>query len=67
MASLYELALGAIALLVCAIMLPMGMANVISASTTGWQSAVVTMWQVLVPVLVMIGVALKFIPRGGGK
>lgn len=58
-------AMAAVALLVAAILIPMGMAIVVDTTTTTWNSAVVTLWTVLVPVLMIIGVALYFIPRGG--
>lgn len=65
MASAKDFALLAVTLLACAIMIPIGMQLVVSTTTTSWNSAVVTLWQVLVPVLFIIGIAIAFIPHGG--
>ena len=64
MASVKNFALLAVALLVAAIMIPIGMQQIVGTTTTSWNSAVVTLWQVLVPVLMIIGIAILFIPRG---
>jgi hypothetical protein len=66
MANVKTFAMLAVALLVSAIMIPIGMQQVIGTSTTSWNSAVVTMWQILVPVLFIIGIAILFVPRKGG-
>lgn len=55
----------AVCLLVAAIMIPIGMQQIVGGSTTGWNTAVVTLWTVLVPVLMIIGIAILFVPRGG--
>lgn len=62
--SVKTFALLAVCLLVAAIMIPIGMQQVVGSSTTGWNSAVVTLWQILVPVMMIVGVAILFIPRG---
>lgn len=64
-ASVKTFALLAVALLVAAIMIPIGMQQVIGTTTTSWNSAVTTLFTVLVPVLMIIGVALLFVPKGG--
>lgn len=66
MANVKTFAMLAVALLVSAIMIPIGMQEVIKTSTTSWNSAVVTMWQILLPVLFIIGIAILFVPRKGG-
>jgi hypothetical protein len=66
MANVKTFAMLAVALLVSAIMIPIGMQQVIGTSTTSWNSAVVTMWQILLPVLFIIGIAILFVPRKGG-
>jgi len=50
-----------VALLVFAIIFPIAMSQVVSANTTGWQSAVATIFTVLVPILGALAVALLFI------
>lgn len=57
-------ALLAVSLLVAAIMIPIGMQQVVGTTTTSWNTAVVTLWQVLIPVLMIVGIAILFIPRG---
>jgi hypothetical protein len=67
MATVKNFAMLAVALLVAAIVIPIGMQQVIGTSTTSWNAAVVTLWQVLIPVLMIVGIAILFIPRGGNK
>ena len=73
MADVKHFALLAVGLLIAAIMIPIGMQQVVgtavtdvSGTTFDWNTAVVTLWQVLLPVLMIIGVAILFIPHGGG-
>jgi hypothetical protein len=51
----------AVALLVFAVIFPIAMQQVVSANTTGWSSAVATIFTVLVPILGALSVALIFI------
>lgn len=67
MATVKNFAMLAVSLLIAAIMIPIGMQQVVGASTTSWNAAVVTLWQVLIPVLMIVGIAILFIPRGGNK
>ena len=57
--------LAAVGFLLAAILLPIAMGQIVGTTTTGWNSAVVTIFQVVVPVLAIIGIALYFIPRLG--
>lgn len=54
-----------ISFLLAVILLPMAMAQIVTTSTTGWNSAVVTIFQLLMPILAIIGIALYFIPKVG--
>lgn len=57
-----------IGFLLVALLSPIAMGMLVTTSTTSWNSAVVTIFQVLLPVLYMIGVGLYFIPKiKGGK
>jgi hypothetical protein len=67
MPTVKNFAILAVSLLIAAIMIPIGMQQVVGTTTTSWNSAVVTLWQVLVPVLMIVGIAILFIPRGGNK
>ena len=64
MASVKNFAMLAVSLLVAAIMIPIGMQQIVGATTTSWNAAVVTLWQVLIPVLMIVGIAILFVPRG---
>jgi len=49
-----------IALFIVAILIPPALQQIYGANTSGWNSAVITVFQVLLPVLAIIGVALYF-------
>ena len=54
--------------LLVAILTPIAMGTLVGTSTSGWNAAVITIFQVLLPVLYMIGVGIYFIPQiKGGK
>lgn len=57
----------AVAFLVAAIAMPIGIGQIYSANTTGWNTAVTTIFTILFPILGVIGAALPFIPARGGK
>jgi H+/gluconate symporter-like permease len=48
---------------VAAILVPPALTQIYSATTTGWNSAVVTVFQILLPILAVIGIALYFMPK----
>lgn len=48
--------------LLVAILTPIAMNEIVAANTTGWQSSVVTIFNVLLPILFIIGMALYFVP-----
>lgn len=54
----------AVGFLLTAILTPIAMEQIIGANTTGWNTAVKTIFTVLLPVLYVIGVAIRYIPRG---
>ncbi len=58
-----EVILVVIAFFVAAILLPPALTQLYTASTTGWNSAVVTVVEVLLPILAVIGTALYFMPK----
>lgn len=47
-----------------AILGPIAISEIAGANTTAWEASVVTIFQVLLPVLWVIGVAVKYVPRG---
>lgn len=62
-----EIIYAAIGFILLTILVPIGMSIVVGTSTTSWNSAVVTMFQVLVPILYIIGCALYFVPKFSGR
>jgi hypothetical protein len=51
-----------VALFVCAYLLPPALFAIANATVTKWNPAVSTIFQVLLPILAIIGVALLFMP-----
>jgi heme/copper-type cytochrome/quinol oxidase subunit 4 len=60
-----ELVVYAIGFVLMVILTPIGMAIIVATSTTSWNASVVTIFQVLLPVLYIIGSAIHFIPKIG--
>lgn len=56
------LVLLAVGFLLVAILTPIAMDEIVGANTTGWNSAVKTIFTVLLPVLYIIGVAIRYVP-----
>lgn len=56
-----------IAFFLIGIVFPIGMDAIMNATTTGWDSAVTTIFQILLPILCVIGIAIDFLPRRGKK
>ena len=54
----------AIAFLVAAITIPIGMNEIYSANTTGWNAAVITIFTILFPILFIVAIALKTFGKG---
>jgi hypothetical protein len=63
--SISDVILMAVSFLLVAVLGPIAIGQVVNASTTGWNSAVKTIFQVLLPILWIIGVAIAYIPRKG--
>jgi len=49
----------AIAFTVAAIVIPIGIGEIYSANTTGWNTAVTTIFTVLFPILFVVAIAIK--------
>jgi len=52
----------AVSLLLIAILVPIAMTEIVGANQTGWGTALVTIFGTVIPVLAIIGLALKFLP-----
>jgi len=60
-----EIVLTAVAFVLVCILTPIAMKVLVETSTTSWNASVITIWQVLLPVMFIIGAALYFIPKIG--
>lgn len=61
-----DIIFAAVGFLLIGILTPIAMGQIVTTSTTSWNSAVITIFQVLLPVIYMIGTALYFIPKMKG-
>lgn len=52
-----------VSLFVMAIVFPLAMTEITGANTTGWETAVVTIFTVLLPILGIISVAIRYLPK----
>ena len=63
-----EIIYAGVGFLLVAILAPIAIGMDVSISTVNWNPAVVTIWQVLLPIVYMIGTGIYFIPKiRGGK
>lgn len=53
-----SIVLAVVAILLAAILLPIALVEIYGANTSGWGASVITVWQTLFPILVVIGIAL---------
>lgn len=60
-----DLVLTAVGFILLVILTPIGMSIVVGTTVTSWNASVVTIFQVLFPVLYLIGSAIYFIPKIG--
>ena len=57
----------AVSILLVAILVPIAMTEIVGANTTGFSSAVLTLFGTIVPILAIIGIALKYVPGSKGS
>lgn len=55
----------AVSFLLVAVLGPIGIGEIAGANVTGWEASVKTIFQVLLPILWVIGVAIAYVPRRG--
>jgi len=65
--SINDVVLMAVSFLLVAILGPIALGTLFNATTTNWNASVVTMFQTLLPILWVIGVAIAYVPRGTKK
>ena len=57
----------AVSILLVAILVPIAMTEMVGANTTGWGASLITIFGTVVPILAIIGIALKYIPSTKGS
>jgi len=57
----------AVSILLCAILVPIAMTEIVGANTTGFTAPILTLFGTVVPILAIIGIALKYIPSSKGS
>ena len=60
-----DIILTAVGFLLVTILAPIAIGQIVATTTTSWNAAVVTIFQVLLPIIYIIGAALHFIPKIG--
>jgi len=61
--SINEVVMMAVSFLLVAILGPIAIGKIANATTTNWNTSVVTMFQTLLPILWVIGVAIAYVPK----
>jgi len=56
----------ALSALIVAILLPIALGTIANATTTNWSTSVKTVFTIVLPILVVVGVAMKYLPSGKG-
>lgn len=56
-----NIVLSAVGFVLIGILTPIGMGEIVGANTTGWEASVVTIFQLLLPILYIVGIAIAFI------
>lgn len=64
--SVKDAVLLAVAFFVSAIVMPIGITEIANANTTGWNTAVTTVFTILFPILALIALVLRFVPTKVG-
>ena len=62
-----DVVLMAVSFFLVAILGPIAIGTIANATTANWNASVITIFQVLLPVVWVIGVAIKYIPKRVGK
>jgi len=63
MVNLQDVVLMVVSFFLVAILGPIALGTLFNATTTNWNASVVTIFQVLLPILWVIGVAITYVPR----
>jgi len=58
-----DVVLASVSFLLVAVLGPMAIGEIVGTNVTGWNAAVKTIFQVLLPIIWVIGMAISFVPR----
>ena len=61
--SINDVVMMAVSFLLVAILGPIAIGTIANTTTTSWNASVVTMFQTLLPILWVIGVAIAYVPK----
>ena len=61
--SIHDVIIMAVSFLLVAILGPIAIGEIANATTSNWNASVVTMFQTLLPILWVIGVAIAYVPK----
>lgn len=59
----YEVVIIVVAFVVAAYMIPIGMTAITAANTTAWNAGVTAIFVIVLPIIVVIGIAIKFLKK----
>jgi hypothetical protein len=59
--SVKDVTLMAVSFLLVAVLGPIALGEIYNANTTGWGSAVITIFQTLLPIIWMVGIAIAYV------
>ena len=57
----------AVSLLLVAVLVPIAMTEIVGANQSGWGAPLITIFSTVVPILAIIGIALKYVPSSRGS
>ena len=61
--SINDVVIMAVSFLLVAILGPIAIGEIANATTSNWNASVVTMFQTLLPILWVVGVAIAYVPK----
>ena len=63
--SMHDVIFMAVSFFLVAVLGPLAIGTIANTTTTNWNASVVIIFQTLLPIIWVIGVAIKYVPRGG--
>ena len=62
---IHDVVIMAVSFLLVAVLGPIAIGTIANTTTTSWNASVITIFKVLMPIIWIIGVAIKYVPKGG--